>query len=159
MAATEGQSLVATENNVNKFHYCNNCGKVEKGRKFKKCSSYKCVRYCSQECQKKQWKGHKILCQSIRELSGAGNQSTSELDDASDPAFFTNHITAKQRLKITRLVGNKCIVKCSLDQEEFEVSWDTGAQVSLISQEMLNERLPYLEVKNIFDLLDPSDDL
>ena len=34
MAATEGQGLAATENNVNKSHSCNNCGKVEKGRKF-----------------------------------------------------------------------------------------------------------------------------
>ena len=35
MAATEGRGLAATENNVNKSHSCNNCGKVEKGRKFK----------------------------------------------------------------------------------------------------------------------------
>ena len=159
MAATEGQGLAATENNVNKSHSCNNCGKVEKGRKFKQCSSCTCVRYCSQKCQKEQWKDHKILCQSICELSGAGNQSASGLGDASDPAFFNSHITAKQKGKIARLVGNKCIVKCSLDQEEFEVLWDTGAQVSLISQEMLDERLPYLEVKNISDLLDPSDNL
>ena len=114
---------------------------------------------CSQECQKEQWKDHKILCQIICELSGAGNQSASGLGDASDPAFFSSHITAKQRGKIARLVGNKCKVKCSLDQEEFEVLWDTGAQVSLISQEMLDERLPCLEVKNISDLLDPSDNL
>ena len=76
----------------------------------------------------------------------AGKQCASGLGDASDPALFNSHITAKQRGKIVRLVGNKCIVKCSLDQEEFEVLWDTGAQVSLISQEMLDERLPYLEV-------------
>ena len=159
MAATEGQGLAATENNVNKSHSCNNCEKVEKGRKFKQCSSCKCVRYCSKKCQKEQWKDHKTLCQSIFELSGAGNQSASGLGDASDPAFFNSHITAKQRGKIARLVGNKCIVKCTLDQEEFEVLWDTGVQVSLISQEMLDETLPYLEVKNISDLLDPSDNL
>ena len=119
MAATEGQGLAATESNVNKSHSCNNCGKVEKSRKFKQCSSCKCVRYCSQKCQKEQWKDHKLLCQSICELSGAGNQSALGLGDASDPAFFNSHITAKQREKIARLVGNKCIVKCSLDQEEF----------------------------------------
>ena len=34
-----------------------------------------------------------------------------------------------------------------------------GYRVSLISQEMLDERLPYLEVKNISGLLDPSDNL
>ena len=74
MAATEGQGLAATENNVSKSHSCNNCGKVEKGRKFKQCSSCKCVRYCSQKCQKEQWKDHKTLCQSIRELSGLGTK-------------------------------------------------------------------------------------
>ena len=76
MAATEGQNLTATENNVNKSHSCNNCGKVEKSRKLKQC---KCVRYCSQKCQKEQWKDHKILYQSICELSKAGNQSASGL--------------------------------------------------------------------------------
>ena len=118
-----------------------------------------CVRHCSQKCQKEQWKDHKILCQSICEFSEPGNQSASGLGDACDPAFFSSHITAKLRGKIARVVGNKCIVKWSLDQEEFEVLWDTGAQVSLISQEMLDERLPYLEVKNISNLFDPSDNL
>ena len=92
-------------------------------------------------------------------FQGLGIKSASGLDDACDPAFFNSHITAKQRGKIARLVGNKYIVKCCLDQEESEVLWDTGAQVYLISQEMLDKRLPYLEVKNISDLLDPSDNL
>ena len=108
-----------------------------------------CVKYCSQKCQKEQWKDHKIQCQRICDLRRT----------ASAPAFFNSHITAKQRVKISRLVGNKCIIKCSLDQEEFKVLSDTGAQISLISKVMLDERLRYLEVKNISDLLEPSDNL
>ena len=75
-------------------------------QRVKQCSSCKCVRYCSQKFLKEQWKDHKTLCQSIFELSGAGNQSASGLGDASDPAFFNSHITAKQRRKIARYVGN-----------------------------------------------------
>ena len=50
---------------------------------------------------------HKILCQGICELSGAGNQSASGLGDTSDPAFFdslNSHITAKQRGELLGLL-------------------------------------------------------
>ena len=49
------------------------------------------------------------------------------------------------------------ITSCQSESSENQNLWET--QVSLISQEMLDERLPYLEVKNISDLLDPSNNL
>lgn len=44
---------------------CENCGRVkreERGAVFKSCSRCKKVKYCSQECQKVDWRGHKKVC-------------------------------------------------------------------------------------------------
>jgi hypothetical protein len=47
---------------------CPGCGQVEGedevgAGKFKKCTACKTVVYCSKECQKKDWKAHKAVCQ------------------------------------------------------------------------------------------------
>ena len=42
---------------------CENCGK--EAAKMKKCSVCKLVRYCSEECQLKDWKEHKKSCKEV----------------------------------------------------------------------------------------------
>ncbi|KAI4923917.1 uncharacterized protein J4E92_006410 [Alternaria infectoria] len=42
---------------------CTNCGRSPKdGKVFSACGKCKKARYCSQECQKVDWKGHKKIC-------------------------------------------------------------------------------------------------
>jgi MYND finger len=41
---------------------CGQCGSVENNNKFKKCGKCKNVRYCSKECQIKDWSVHKLKC-------------------------------------------------------------------------------------------------
>ena len=46
---------------------CKTCGKLnaelsEEEKKLKTCSKCKTVAYCSKECQKKDWEGHKKDC-------------------------------------------------------------------------------------------------
>ena len=46
-------------------YYCGNpeCSKVEtKHKEFKRCSSCKVKCYCSENCQRANWKIHKIVC-------------------------------------------------------------------------------------------------
>ena len=45
----------------NKIYICI-CGNVEKEIKFKKCGRCQYVRYCSRECQIKDWSSHKHVC-------------------------------------------------------------------------------------------------
>lgn len=40
--------------------FCSNCGDTEK--ELLKCSICKLTRYCSIECQKANWKNHKLIC-------------------------------------------------------------------------------------------------
>jgi hypothetical protein len=57
--------LAAKELYGNGTQYCanRNCGIWEpKKTKFKVCGKCKCIRYCSQECQKEDWSNHKLLC-------------------------------------------------------------------------------------------------
>ena len=65
----------------------------------------------------------------------------------------------KQKTAIAGLVGKKCTLTCKLENENFEVLWDTGAQVSLISKQTIEKYFMYLEIKNISELSDPNDDL
>jgi len=44
--------------NLEKKSKCTGCNKVG----LKKCKSCKAVYYCSIECQKKDWKNHKVNC-------------------------------------------------------------------------------------------------
>ena len=47
---------------------------------------------------------------------------------------YTSPLTAKQQGKLTKLIGEKCIVVCCLDGTETKALWDTGSQVSLVHQ-------------------------
>jgi len=47
---------------------CNACGKVEeKMGQWKKCAKCGVVRYCSRECQRKDWKSHRKPCARLAE--------------------------------------------------------------------------------------------
>ena len=41
------------------------CRKEQEGEKFKICSSYKQIPYCSPQCQRAHWAAHKILCKRV----------------------------------------------------------------------------------------------
>jgi len=63
-------------------------------------------------------------------------------------------MTTKQQDYVAKLVGRKCSVQCYLNDKLMEVLWDTGAQVSLISEDVLNSQLPSVQVRDICQLLD-----
>ncbi len=53
----------------------------------------------------------------------------------------------------TYYIGNKCLVKCMLNDRVVTALWDTGAQVSIMSEEFLQTELPTSSIKNIHELL------
>ncbi|KAI8487508.1 retrotransposon-like protein 1 [Branchiostoma belcheri] len=53
-----------------------------------------------------------------------------------------SHLTPKQRTKITKLVGNRCLVSCKMDDQPVLALWDTGAQVSIMTDTWREKNLP-----------------
>lgn len=139
--------------NPPKSHQCNHCCKTggEHGQ-LKRCSQCKSVWYCSNKCQKEHWSEHKVLCQAISHLSEAGNSNSKEFID---PACVS-HLTPSEHAKVIGLVGKKCMVKGLLNDFEFDMLWDTGAQVSIISVELLKRHLEQLAIRQLSELLDTN---
>ena len=121
---------------------CNFCGTSRKDLTFWKCSGCNLVRYCNKSCQKKHWYSHKVICNAIRALSKMSSQSEK-------PSNFVTHLTPKQLSQIAKLVGNRCTINCQLIGVSIEALWDTGAQVSIISEQFVRrhfyrEKLRYI---------------
>ena len=72
---------------------------------------------------------------------------------------FVSHLTPTQHVKIVNLVGRKCTVRCFLNDSEVSALWDTGAQVSIVTQAMLEETLPGTAVEDISELINVGLDL
>lgn len=139
--------------NPPKSHRCNHCCKIrgEHGQ-LQRCTQCRSVWYCSVRCQKSHWPEHKVLCQAISYLSEA---STNKSKDFIDPACVS-HLTPREHEKVVGLVGKKCMVKCLLNDCECEMLWDTGAQVSIISDEFSQRYLGQMAIKQLSELLDTN---
>ena len=58
-----------------------------------------------------------------------------------------------------KLVGNRCLVKCLIEDVPVEALWDTGAQVSIASHEWVIKNFPDVKINPIEDLLENNLDL
>ena len=100
---------------------CLNCNVNIDNRNFI-CSQCKSVYYCSKECQMSSWHKHKTLGTSIATLEKKHNKS------------FPTHLSPKEKAKIAKIVGEKCLMQCELSGVPTSVLLDTGAQVSIVSE-------------------------
>ena len=94
-----------------------------------------------------------MLCQAIKGLSERESLKEKGLGDAQDRGVYASHITPRQQERIVKLVGRKCVVDCYLDDKPTEVLWDTGAQVSIVSEDFLESQLPTVQRRDIKQLL------
>ena len=62
-------------------------------------------------------------------------------------------------MKVSKLVGRKCLINCKLNGIELTALFDTGAQVSIISLKQLRNHFPLVEIQDIKDLLESTVDL
>ena len=51
--------------------------------------------------------------------------------------IYTAHLKPGDQQKLIKLFGKRCIVKCRLTTKDVEALYDTGEQVSLISESIL----------------------
>ena len=72
---------------------------------------------------------------------------------------LVSHLTPKDQVKVSKLVGRKCLINCKLNGVELTALFDTGAQVSIISLKQLRNHFPLVEIQDIKDLLESTVDL
>ena len=73
--------------------------------------------------------------------------------DSADTDVYVSHITPKKQAAIAKLVGRKCSIRCLINDADVEALWDTGAQVSIIPEHVLSDKLPKLKIRDISELL------
>ena len=71
--------------------------------------------------------------------------------------FYQTACSMKDKPKVAKLVGKKCMLQCRLNDIVMPVLMDTGAQVSIIEKIVLEERFLDNKVKLVDDLVDDGD--
>ena len=90
-----------------------------------------------------------MLCTAISHL--ANKVEPKELDPNNHT--FVSHLTPQQQATVVGLVGKRCTVKGEINRHSVDVLWDTGAQVSIISNEFVKRNFPDVAVRDISELL------
>ena len=152
MSPEQQPSSSKVETNETDSRKCKYCKKIVKSVKTR-CSKCKSVFYCSKSCQKRDWGNHKALCGAIDHLEQQRAKKVSE------STTFATTMSPKSKAKLANLVGERCVIACQLNEVDTEVLLDTGAQVSLITQNQLRQISPNTEVRNVAELLDEQDSL
>ena len=65
----------------------------------------------------------------------------------------------KKKNQLASLVGKKCLVACKVEGKAARLLWDTGAQVSLVSEDWLIANLGKLEIKDLESMLEGSEEI
>ena len=126
---------------------CSLCGTSQQGLTVGKCSGCNLVQYCNKSCQNKYWHSHKVICNAAQTLSKMSGKNVK-------PSTFVANLTPTQSSQIAKFVGKRCTINCKLDGISTEALWDTGAQVSIISEQFLRRHFPSAKLRNISELLD-----
>ena len=143
---------VTKENNLSqnvKIDVVNVCSVCTKNPGKFSCSQCLSGCYCSNQCKKKDWKFHKSLCKVISKLDLENRQKDFDVTQFSG----NSSLTPKQKLKLVKLVGQKCTINCSLDGVQTEALWDTGAEVTVVGKQWLQENFPEIEIKDVAGIL------
>ena len=70
----------------------------------------------------------------------------------SNSGHFQIHLTFKQHAKVVGLVGKHCMVNCQFNGKPVKALWDTGSQVSVISEVFVWQNFPEVQIRNISEL-------
>ena len=71
----------------------------------------------------------------------------------SNSGHFKTHLTFKQHAKVVGLVGKRCLVNCQFNGKPVKALWDTGSQVSVISEVFVRQNFPEVQIHDILELL------
>ena len=99
------------------------------------------------QCQQQHWNSHKTICKAISELSF---QEQKKMTDSNN---FQTFLTPKHYNKLVSLVGPRSVIQCYIEHKLQNILWDTGANVSLIDKNSLQQWYPDIQIRDMNDLL------
>ena len=102
---------------------------------LKKCAKFGVGLYFSLKCKETGSKNHKIFCKSILELESIERNKTFPNFNCS----FDSPLLVKNQKKLTKLVGNRPLIKHQLNNKNVESLWDTGTMISLVNKDWLHK--------------------
>ena len=121
--------------------YCgNNC------KKIKRCISCDGGCYCSESCLKLHEPAHKDICNMIQRLAA---------HELKKKVISVREIgQVKVKNKLVRLVGEKPVLRCSLNGVACNALWDTGSMVSIISSSWFRNQFPNVKIWKLSEFLE-----
>lgn len=93
------------------------------------------------------------LCKIINAVELNFQTTDDEMDKSVDTGNVYD-ISPRTRTKIAKLVGSKCLINIVMGNVVEQVLWDTGAQVSLISQEWVKDHKLCHKIRPIEELFE-----
>ena len=136
----------SADNETTPARACCVCGTEED---VKRCGKCKMVFYCSSACQLSHIDHHKQYCSVIVDLKKVETEKLYR-----DFTVRQNLMNGKTQNKLVKLVGEKPILSCLLDEKENEVLWDTGSMVSLVGRNWLKVRYPEKKVHSVSEFME-----
>ena len=125
---------------------CCVCGRKEK---LKKCGKCKFTSYCSKNCQLKHLSYHSKYCSAISDLQKL------EMDKLyRNYSVREEQMDDKNKIRIMKLIGEKPMLNCRLDNKNFELLWDTGSMISLVDKMWVKKHFPEKQIHSVNDFLE-----
>ena len=120
---------------------CAHCGAHGRNVRLRQCALCKGVLYCSKACQQEQWEVHRNQC--------------------STTSCNTVRTTPQKRkqVKVAPLVGKKYLIDCHIQGQQVRALWDSGSQVTVMSEQWKTEHLPHVTLRDISELLEADETL
>ena len=114
-----------------------------------RCGNCKATKYCSKRCQKEHFSHHSKYCSAISDLAEF------ELKKLyNDHSVREQQVDGKTRTKMLKLIGEKPMLNCTLDNTDVEVLWDTGSMISLVDTKWVKKYFPNKELHSVQDFLE-----
>ena len=105
------------------------------------CKGCHAASYCSGACQRRHWIQHQNLCVSIGQLQREKMHVTEN-----DIRATVNNVSPSLKSHIVKIIGERCLVTCKLNNKTMALLWDTGAQVSLVNRSWLKSNFPEAQI-------------
>ena len=91
------------------------------------------------------------MCTSIATLHGQHKEKTCK------SGSYSTNLTPKEKMKVAELIAHNFLIQCRRNQRETLVLLDTGSQVSIISEDYVQQNHLDTEIKHISHVPDEPD--
>ena len=143
------QSSVSSHGKPQQCIYC----QTRNVNMLKTCGRCEVVKYCSKMCQRRHYRSHKKICDAIFHLS---NRQKKEVVKRGQ---YQANLTPREQKTLIGLIGKQNVVKLYRNDKPVDILWVTGANISIISKEYVNDLFPNVAIKNLCDILIDADKL